>query len=300
MSEQHKHKRSGDQLELGIPTPKESDRNHQKGGRSFYFFDFDDNVVNMLTTIVLFHKKSKKELPITTHQMAEFGGQVGESGPYKDYEFNFCDESGSFRHFRDPLPSEQGGIDSPFLVDLKEALKLPEHRWKAPSWNFFSYAVTNQRPLSIITARGHHPNTVKQGINLLCQQMELPHTPNYLAIFPVSHLPTRDLLEDSDYTASTSELKRRAIIRSVQLGVETYGNSPYHRFGMSDDDPQNIELITQAMTELKRGEFSNMSFFVINTHQGDCLKQEILASDIKQHEISAELDDDQPLSLFDN
>ena len=73
MNKQHRHKQSGDQLELEIPTPPEQDRNHQKGGRSFYFFDFDDNVVNMLTTIVLFHQKSGKELPITTQQMAKLG-----------------------------------------------------------------------------------------------------------------------------------------------------------------------------------------------------------------------------------
>ena len=89
------------QLELELMRPLESDRNFDLGGRSFYFFDFDDNVIFLSTPIVLFHKKRQEEILVSSGEFARENKNIGQSGIFADYYMNFNDENGSFRSFRD-------------------------------------------------------------------------------------------------------------------------------------------------------------------------------------------------------
>jgi hypothetical protein len=104
----------------------------------------------------------------------------------------------------------------------------------------------------------------------------LPQRPNFLSIYPVSHPKVRRELGDSEMKMSVAALKKAAIRASVQKAVEVYGENPYHRFGMSDDDPHNIELIAEEMKLLKQ-RFPQMSFFVIETQLGRFVKWEVYA-----------------------
>ncbi len=288
------------QLELGIRPLKEVDRNYEQGGRSFYFFDFDDNILNLLTPIVIFHKHTGEEKPISSKELAAEGPNIGESGLFKDYELLDCVKTGSFRNFRDFNLETKDRIlrrkNQNFTRDIYDILQLPEHLWKGPSWNYFHYATFNHRPLAIITARGHDPETIKEGIEILVEEKHIPARPNYLGVFPVTNENVRKELGNSDVTASVAGLKKLAIKRSVQLAFKKYGENPFHRFGMSDDDPKNVELITEAMVELKHT-YPDNAFFVINTHEGKCIKKEIFKDHFKETEIQ-EIDRLQP-SLFD-
>ena len=147
---------------------------------------------------------------------------------------------------------------------------------EGPSWNCFYHATFNKRPTSIITARGHHAKTIRDGIKQIVQKGHLPHDPNYLSIFPVSNPETRKQLGDSNLKSSVPDLKRSAIRESVDLALRKYGYSPHHRFGMSDDDPKNVEMITEEMRALKR-KYPEMSFFVIQTIEGGYDKMEVKA-----------------------
>ncbi len=265
------------QLELGISRTPERDRNYHLGGRSFYFFDFDDNIAFLTTPLVLFHKNSRSEVLISSGDFAEHQQFIGKSGIYADYNLDFCDLTGTFRNFRDLQIEELEkvhGKKQVFVQDVAEALGFPDFQWKGPSWECFYHAAFNQRPVSVITARGHHPDTIKDGIRVFVQKRMLPLEPNYLSIFPVSNKVIRSALGDSDFKEGTAELKQRAIRRSVEKAIETYGYSPHHRFGMSDDDPKNIELIVEEMTRLK-ARYPEMSFFMIETQHGNFIKHEI-------------------------
>lgn len=271
------------QLELEFERSKEADRNFHLGGRSFYFFDFDDNVAFLATPLVLFHKKNRDELRITSGEFAREHQQIGKSGPFRDYEINWDDGVGTFRCFRDHNNQElkKLGLKTQiFLHDVAEALGVPDFQWKGPSWSTFYHATFNGRPLSVITARGHHPNTITDGIELFVKSGHLPHAPNFLSIYPVSHKPTRTLLGDEDHSMTTAELKQRAIRSSVQKAIEVYGMNPYHRFGMSDDDPKNIQLAIEEMTRLKN-DYPEMSFFMIETHGGQFIKHEITLNGVQ-------------------
>ena len=265
------------QLELGINRTPEKDRNFHLGGRSFYFFDFDDNIAFLTTPLVLFHREDKSELKVSSGDFAQHHHTFGKSGIYSDYIVDYCDVTGTFRNFRDHdhgAAEKLAGKKQIFVQDVAEALGFPDFQWKGPSWECFYHATFNQRPLSVITARGHHPDTIKEGIREFVRGKVLPIEPNYLSIFPVSHKPTRKLLGDAELTLGTAELKQAAIRASVEQAIETYGMSPHHRFGMSDDDPKNIALIAEEMTRLK-ARYPDMSFFLIETQHGNFIKHEI-------------------------
>jgi hypothetical protein len=284
------------QLELPLERQREPDRNLHRGGRSFYFFDFDDNVAFLTTPMFLFHKDTKAEIEISSKQLAQFGGTIGKTGIYADYVFDHDPVAGSFRNFRDKdftYLERLGGQKQVFVKDLAAILGLPDVNWKGPSWNCFYHAVFNGRPMALITARGHHPDTIKEGIRLWVDEGHLPCEPNYLAVYPVSHPDIKKslMMEGSD---SIPHLKQKALRASVEYALKVYGNSPHHRFGMSDDDPRNIEWITNEMKELKK-EYPQMSFFIISTHGEQMLKSEILVDRVEDKILQAEAQ----LSLFD-
>lgn len=275
-------------MELSIERSREADRNLHLGGRSFYFFDFDDNVAFLTTPLILFHKETGIELPISSGEWAQYHSTVGISGPYTDYEIRWEDHSGTFRCFRDQEMEElerRGMTRQNFLHDVAQALSSSDLQWKGPSWQTFYHAVFNQRPVSVITARGHHPETIKAGVRLMVKARHLPLEPNYLSIYPVSHLQTRADLGDQALIKNTAELKQTAIQASVEMAIQTYGYSPHHRFGMSDDDPKNIQLITEEMTRLK-AKYPEMSFFMIATEKGEFVKHEITLSGLKGSRLS--------------
>lgn len=269
------------QLELGISRSKEPDRNFDKGGRSFYFFDLDDNVFFLTTPIFVFHKKTNKELAISSGDFAKQLSNIGKSGIYKDYVLNMDDVNGSFRRFRDE--DKPTHLQS-FCEDLRSAIVKPEFEWKGPSWQCFYHAAFNQRPVSLITARGHAPETIKEGIHHFVKNGHLPFEPNYLSIYPVSYPETQTQLSQGK-TLSTAELKLHAVIESVEMAMKTYGVNPHHRFGMSDDDPKNLELIFKAMLILKN-KYPDNSFFVIHTHEADYVKEEVFLNRTERTTIS--------------
>ncbi len=265
------------QLELPIPREVFKDRNADLGGRSFYFFDFDDNVAFLTTPIFIFHRGTNRELQLSSGEFAQHSKLIGIAGPYRDYKVDFHELNGSFRCFRDQdfsVVEKLMGRRQMFVEDLAAALGYPDLQWKGPSWSCFYHATLNRRPMSLITARGHRPETIKDGIRLMVQEKHLPYEPNYLSLYPVSNRDVRVELGDPDFKQSVAAMKRAAIRASVDQAIKAYGYSPYHRFGMSDDDPHNIELIVQEMMSLKT-KHPEMSFFVIETQAGRFVKWEV-------------------------
>lgn len=297
MSDERRVKIAKGQLELGETRQKEPDRNYHRGGRSFYFFDFDDNIAFLSTTLVLFHKTTGEELYLSSSEWAIHHSTIGKSGPYSEYEIRFEDETGSFRNFRDIHITDiekLAGKKQLFVQDVQEALKLPDLQWKGPSWNCFYHATFNQRPISVITARGHNELTIQAGVREFISAGHIPVEPNYLSIFAVSNKNVRKELGDHDLKISIAELKQRAIRASVERAIELYGYSPHHRFGMSDDDPKNIQLVVEEMSRLK-SDYPEMSFFMIETHGGDFVKHEVT-----QHGLTSQVmhDNASQLDLF--
>jgi len=300
MKKSRKNSINPGQLSFDMMIPKEPDRNFHLGGRSFYFFDFDDNVAYLSTPIIIFHKVTGAEIALSSGEFAAEHKNIGKSGAYADYFMDFNDAHGSFRHFRDKElnPIEvKAGKKQGFVQDILKALEEVDTHWKAPSWEYFYHATYNQRPVSLITARGHHPTTIIEGVSHMVEAGHLPLNPNYHSIYPVSNVQIRKELGDHDLKQSVAELKRHAIRASVEKAIDKYGYSPFHRFGMSDDDSKNVELITEEMRDLKR-KYPEMSFFVIETFKDSFSKREVLMNETREI-ISAKESTRPQLSLFD-
>ena len=115
----------------------------------YYAFDWDDNIVTMPTKIILKDDEGR-EVGMSTEDFADYRTEIGKE-PF-EYEghtiVGFADEP--FRYFRD-----KG--DKQFIVDAM--LAKP-----GPAWPDFVEAINNGSIFSIVTARGHNPNVLKQGV----------------------------------------------------------------------------------------------------------------------------------------
>ena len=115
----------------------------------YYAFDWDDNIVHMPTKIVL-KTEDGDEVGMSTDDFAEYRHDIGKK-PF-DYKgetvVDFADDA--FRNFRT-------AGDKDFLIDAMTAKK-------GPTFNDFKEAINNGSVFSIITARGHNPNTLKEAV----------------------------------------------------------------------------------------------------------------------------------------
>ena len=218
------------QSEFSLQREKQNDRNFDKGGRSFYFFDFDENIAFLSTPSYFINKKTGEEVELSSREFILHAAQVGKSGPYKDFMIDLDPEKGTFRCFRDqniPLLKRLLGKKQMFVDDVAAALGKPDLHWKGPSWDYFYHAVFNGRPIALITARGHHPETVKAGIRVMVREGHLPQEPNYLGVYPVSHPSILQKLGGADGDIPT--LKQVALRRSVEDAMKIYGETSFPR-----------------------------------------------------------------------
>jgi hypothetical protein len=115
----------------------------------YYAFDWDDNVVHMPTKIML-RTEDGDEVGMSTDDFAEYRHDIGKTPfNYKgDVIVGYTEEP--FKNFQTPG-------DKNFLIDAMRA-KL------GPAFNDFKEAINGGSIFSIITARGHNPETLKQAV----------------------------------------------------------------------------------------------------------------------------------------
>jgi hypothetical protein len=115
----------------------------------YYAFDWDDNIVSMPTKIIL-KNEDGEEVEMGTEDFAEYRGEIGKNPiKYKgDVVVDFANEP--FRNF-----GTKG--DKQFLIDAMRAKE-------GPAFEDFREAINNGSIFSIITARGHSPKTLKNGV----------------------------------------------------------------------------------------------------------------------------------------
>jgi hypothetical protein len=113
----------------------------------YYAFDWDDNLLYMPTKIILIDEDRNK-VGMSTKDYSKYESKIGvEPFEYndsiiKDYADN------AFKYFEE-------GTDSQFVIDSLMAEP-------GPAWSDFVDAVNNGCIFSIITARGHNPDTLKE------------------------------------------------------------------------------------------------------------------------------------------
>lgn len=115
----------------------------------YYAFDWDDNIMFMPTSIVVL-SENDEEVPMSTEDFAEHRHQIGKE-PFSYKGTTVVDFA--------PDPFRNFGVkgDKRFVLDAMVASV-------GPSWNDFVECVNGGSIFAIITARGHNPKTLREGV----------------------------------------------------------------------------------------------------------------------------------------
>jgi hypothetical protein len=113
----------------------------------YYAFDWDDNIAIMPTKIIL-EDSDGDEVGMSTEDFAEYREYIGK----KPFEYEGHEIVG---FAKDPFRFFSTKGDKQFIVD--SMLAKP-----GPAWSDFVEAINNGSIFSIVTARGHSPNVLKE------------------------------------------------------------------------------------------------------------------------------------------
>ena len=232
----------------------------------YYAFDWDDNIVHMPTKIIV-KDDNGEEIGMSTDDFAEHRHHIGkEPFEYKGKTIVGFGEN-PFRNFR-----TEG--DKDFLVDAMRAKT-------GPAFDDFREALNNGSIFSIITARGHNPNTLKEavynyiieGFNGIDKEELIKNLKKYRSFVGEDEMSDDELIRsylelnkyhpvsfgDETGAANPEEAKVRAMEDFVSyikgmaavLNKRAYlKNDIGNKFipaeptiGFSDDDPRNIEVM---------------------------------------------------------
>jgi catechol 2,3-dioxygenase-like lactoylglutathione lyase family enzyme len=234
---------------------------------SFYFFDVDDNLIFLATKLYLWNAETQREQAISSGQFAAVQSDLGRPGPWQAWAVR----SQTFRDFNDQpgMPTDQ----QTFVRDIVSAAKGGA-AWQGPSWPLMVHAAKMQRPIAIVSARGHSPTTIQAGLQALVNLGWLAALPPILGVYTVTNPEVLASIGVLDPATTVPSAKKIAIKHAVATALERYGSGPPHRFGMSDDDPANVVLAISAMRDCKL-EHPDKRFFVVNTNGKEFVKLEI-------------------------
>ena len=244
---------------------KESFKDETTPNMKYYAFDWDDNIVHMPTKIML-KTEDGDEIGMSTEDFAKYRHDLGKKPiEYKGEKVVGYSEN-PFRNFK-----TEG--DKEFLIDTLKAKK-------GPAFEDFKEAINNGSIFSIITARGHNPETLKQavynyiitGFGGIDKEELIKNLRKYRSFVGDEEMSDKELiktyLELNKYhpvtfgvggAESPEELKvmamddfvsyikgmaailnKRAYIKK-DLGNEFVPRVPM--IGFSDDDPKNVEVM---------------------------------------------------------
>lgn len=115
----------------------------------YYAFDWDDNIMFMPTSIMVL-SENDEEVPMSTEDFADHRHQIGKE-PFSYKGTTVVDFA--------PDPFRNFGVkgDKRFVLDSMIASV-------GPSWNDFVECINGGSIFAIITARGHNPKTLKEGV----------------------------------------------------------------------------------------------------------------------------------------
>jgi hypothetical protein len=234
---------------------------------SFYFFDIDDNLLFLPTSLYLWNAERRIEQAVSSGEFAAIQNDLGRRGKWQAWAIS----ENTFRDFRDSTGVAAEG--QPFIRDLLAAI-TGQKPWRGPSWPLLVHAAEQQRPIAMVSARGHEPTTIEAGLRTLVERKLLKAVPPILGIYTVTNSNVRAQLGVSDPAMTVPSIKKLAIKDAVRKALAQYGEAPPHRFGMSDDDPNNVVLAISAMRDCKL-KYPDKRFFVINTNHDEYVKLEI-------------------------
>jgi len=254
----------------------------------YYAFDWDDNIVEMPTKIVV-QTEDGKEVGMSTEDFADYRGMIGQE-PF-EYEGETI-----VGYAEDPYRNFTTTGDAQFIVD--SMLAKP-----GPSWEDFVEAINGGSIFSIITARGHTPSVLRDGVynmimtnhNGISKESLIENLKKYRDIVGDEEMSDEQIVEAyldmlkfhpvtyGEGSASNPEEGKIKALREFIAYVKDMAsklnqqaffkndikNNFVPQIGFSDDDPRNIESIKAFLDK----EFEDKPVKTYLTKGGD--KQEV-------------------------
>lgn len=124
---------------------------------SYYSLDWDDNILHMPTKILMDEKVGEdqwKPIEVSTARFAEIRNDK------ENYRIRNNNPQEAFSEFRDTGKRK----DLAFLQDVQIAIS---NKSFAPSWDSFIKCLSEGSLFSIITARGHEPSSIRNGVEFI-------------------------------------------------------------------------------------------------------------------------------------
>jgi len=252
----------------------------QSPGIRAYSFDWDDNILKMPTTIKMLRRTDSGWEPIEVG--TEEFALIRHNEEYKLGE-------GAFDNFID---------EETFLTDLEKALSMNSF---APSFNKFKEALIYANPISIITARGHDPQVLRKGMDLVISHTfsedELGRMiDNIQQTYPElegenPEIVLKTYLDSHEYHPVTSKIftdkfgleggsaanpeeNKKIALRDYVANIVSKASQMVNMgneklsVGFSDDDLGNINAIIPFIQEVLQVEFPDVDFVVYDTSEG--------------------------------
>lgn len=247
-----------------------------------YNFDWDDNVLFMKTNIWFFHKDKKTaqknglplEIPVSTESFREARQKVGKEdfhlnykiddtgifeladGPIqvniKDYQILDPDRDKSLACGRNSFKEFGEGDSENFFI--KDVLHSLENSLFGPCWKDFVNCLScksHAEKMTIITARGHNPQEIYEGLKLLQKQGWIKYLPKVENIYPVSYPGLKsEFVSSADKTSVAKKKVLEKILDDAQKEASHCPQKAPREVGFSDDDHGTIQDIQAHLKPL--------------------------------------------------
>lgn len=270
----------------------------------YYAFDWDDNILHMPTEIIVLDDDGK-EVGMSTQDFAEYRSLIGVDQFEYDGKNIVGFAKDAFRYFRDTVDP---------TIFIKDVQKSLSGDMKAKAWNDFIECLTTGSLFSIITARGHEPETIRRGVELIISQFTsdqrqsmIDHLKMFAYLFNQEIKSEEELiskyLDHCEYVGVSApsrggtpdnpeKAKEESFLSFVKrcddfskelednFNQETENWKVISKIGFSDDDSRNVKHINDVVSELNNEVYSNVKEFYIK----DTGKSEITKSVYHKYE----------------
>jgi len=265
----------------------------------YYIFDWDDNILHMPTHIHLERRTEEGEWVPHSVSTAVFSVIRADQENYRAPPDGWED---AFRDFRD-IDVDNENV---FLRDTRTAIDRVVHEGEkaGPSFEKFRLTLTEGRLFAIVTARGHSPAIIREGVEYFIEtvltpaekQTMLRNLRGYMACFAPEYSTDSDedvleyYLDHNKYhgvmspqframmgkepaaSPNTEEGKQFAIKDFVEHVIAITRATGLNRplsVGFSDDDEGNVQAVESYVRDMLSNEFPEVKFVVYYTSDPD-------------------------------
>jgi len=244
--------------------------------KKFFLFDWDDNILVMPTKILM-DKKTKRgwtPVEVDSEEFREVRKRIGS-----DYRLR----PDSFTQFKDPKQ---------FEIDLLFAL---ENQNFGPSFEKFIDVLINGDDFGIITARGHSPNVIKDGVKVLIKNYFTPqeiklmiknlggeNVEKYLSRQKYRTVSSQEFSDEFNLGVGSQspEVGKKIALTDyihnvVKATNKLVNDEKYTKIsvGFSDDDLGNIKAVEEIIREELQKKFPDINFVIYDTSDPKNIKK---------------------------